>query len=184
MSIDKVEWSDNIDWWKEKLTPYFFDFVRGNKFRVNWSLVSQIQNMTADFIREFKDDLDWKILNSNQSIDEKILEEFWDKIDWKDILTRREFSEEFLKKHRHQLDWGQVSYFQGQLSEDFVNEMEHYIVWDKFNPYRSTYNQYSNEFKVKHYFDMSEYISGVKFWGEEVVIDISSDQPRVVVRKI
>lgn len=171
---------NSINWWNEELKPKFLDFWRENRFRVNWTDISKMKNMTADVIREFKDELDWDILNRNTSLSERTLEEFWDKIDWRDILTRREFSEDFLRKHKLDLDWKQISYFQGQLSEKFVNEMKDYIVWDQFNPYRSTWDKYSSKFKLKHFKQMPEYFKSEKFWGERISIVCENGRERLI----
>ena len=175
---------NSINWWNEELKPKFLDFWRENRFRVNWTDISKMKNMTADVIREFQNELDWNMLNRNTSIDEKTLEEFWDRIDWKDILTRREFSEDFIRKHKYDLDWKQISYFQGQLSEDFVEEMKDYIVWDQFNPYRNTWEKYSTQFKVRHWNDMKRYYkeSG-HFWGEELKLVCDCGEIRILRTK-
>ncbi len=159
----------DIDWWNEKITSNEITFWRENRFRIAWTDISKMKNLSKDFIREFQNELDWTILTRNSNIDESIIEEFWDKINMKDALTRREFSEEFLKRHRHELNWEMISYFQGHLSEQFVEEMKDYIVWDSFNPYRSTWEKYSTQFKVRHWNDMKRYyLESGHFWGEEL----------------
>lgn len=159
----------DVDWWNEKITSNEITFWRENRFRIVWTDISKMKNLSKDFIREFQNELDWTILTRNSNIDESIVEEFWDKINMKDALTRREFSEEFLKRHKHELDWEVISYFQGHLSEQFVEEMKDYIVWDSFNPYRSTWDKYSTQFKIRHWNDMKKYyLESGHFWGEEL----------------
>lgn len=172
--------SSDIDWWNETIKPDSISFWRENRHRLKWRDISKMKGLTVDFIREFQNELDWTILNRNNSLDEKTLEEFWDKFDWKDILTRRDFSEDFLRRHKYDLDWGLVSYFQGELSEEFVEEMKDYIVWDQFNPYRSTWDKYSSKFKVKHFKQMSEYFKGNKFWGERIALVVENGRERLV----
>ena len=173
--------SENIDWWNEKLTPNQIIWDREYRNSLRWHDVSKMQNITVDYIREFKDELDWTILARNDSISERTLEEFWDRIDWKDILTRREFSEDFLRRHAHVLDWKQISYFQGQLSEEFVEEMKDYIVWDQFNPHESTWEKYSTKFKIRHWNDMKKYyLESSHFWGEEIRMVCDCGEPRIM----
>ena len=172
---------NSIDWWNEELKPKFLDFWRENRFRVNWTDISKMKNMTADVIREFQNELDWNMLSRNNSIGEKTLEEFWNKFDWKDVLTRRYLSEDFIRKHKYDLDWGLISYFQGQLSEDFVEEMSNFIVWDQFNPHKSTWENYSIEFKIKHWNDMKRYYKeSAQFWGEELKLVCDCGEPRIM----
>lgn len=129
--------------------------------KFDWDQISKWKSLSIDFLREFKDKLNWQAITGNSSFSEDMMNEFRDKVDWKKLASDHYLSNDFIRKHRDRFDWERISYFQ-DLNEEFVEEMEDYIVWNWFNPTKSTYSKYSKEFKKKHEKQMSKYLEEIK----------------------
>lgn len=129
--------------------------------KFDWAQISKWKNLTVDFLREFGDRLDWRAITGNCFFTEEMMDEFRDKLDWKSLASNRYLSNDFIRKYKDRWDWERISYFQ-DLDEEFVEEMEDYIDWNWFNPCRSTYSKYSEEFKKKHEKQMAKYLEELK----------------------
>ena len=116
--------------------------------------------------------------NLSRKIKDKV---FGWEADLSNCIFDRQLSEDFIRKHKYDLNWEQISYFQGHLSEQFVEEMSDYIVWDQFNPHKSTWENYSTKFKIRHWNDMKRYyLESAHFWGEELRLVCDCSGPRIM----
>lgn len=59
--------------------------------RIDWSYISQYQNLTEDFIRKYSEVLDWSHLVKNQKLSRKFLKEFEYKLT---ALNKKDISED------------------------------------------------------------------------------------------
>ena len=98
-----------------------FDYIRENKNKVDWNVISSWQKLSEDFIREFQYRVNWVSISIYQKLSEEFIREFKDKVRWVGISIYQKLSEEFIREFKDEVDWDCISECQ-QLSEEFRRE--------------------------------------------------------------
>lgn len=83
------DYSDNVDF--EILVRYCIlneSFIRENKDKFNWTLLSSHQKLSEEFIEEFADRLDWDLLTLTQDFSDEFKDKHKDKINWEFVTIR------------------------------------------------------------------------------------------------
>ena len=120
--------TDEITLIRELTLDEVFDYIRENKNKVDWNVISSWQKLSEDFIREFQYRVNWDCISANQQLSEDFIREFENLVDWFYISECQKLSEEFIREFRDRVDWSCISYYQ-KLSEEFMREFEDKIDW-------------------------------------------------------
>src|SRR5574344_2680918 len=72
--------TNHIKFIRELSIEDVYQYIRDNKDKVDWNIISRYQSLSEDFIREFKDLVDWKCISRYQSLSEDFIREFKDKV--------------------------------------------------------------------------------------------------------
>lgn len=72
---------------------------------VNWTNISEFQNLSEDFIRQHSDKVQWTWISMMQHLSENFISEFKNKVVWDCISEYQNLSEDFIKKHEEYISW-------------------------------------------------------------------------------
>jgi len=64
------------------------DYIRKNKDKINWCLISAYQKLSEKIIRDYQDKVDWFWISANQKLSKEFIKEFKYKIYFKILLQR------------------------------------------------------------------------------------------------
>ena len=120
--------TDKIILIRELSLDEVLQYIRENKNKVKWDVVSKYQKLSEDFIREFQDKVDWDSISTDQKLSEDFIREFKDKIDWDYISSCQKLSEDFIREFADRVDWYYISNYQ-KLSEELIREFKDELNW-------------------------------------------------------
>ena len=80
---------------------------------VNWTAISQAQQLSVDFLDEFKDKVDWRTVSRSQRLPEPVIRYFKDYVHWPNICTFQKLSESFIAEFADRVSWEPLSPFSG-----------------------------------------------------------------------
>ena len=100
-----------------------FDYIRENKNKVDWNVISSWQKLSEDFIREFQYRVNWDCISACQQLSEDFIREFKDRVYWYRISSCQKLSEDFIREFEDRVDWLYICKYQN-LTEEFRKEFE------------------------------------------------------------
>ena len=89
--------TDKITLIRELTIDEVFDYIRENKNKVDWDIISSWQKLSEDFIREFQYRVYWDFISACQQLSEDFIREFENLVEWFYISECQKLSEEFIR---------------------------------------------------------------------------------------
>ena len=151
---------------------------------VDWSYISQSQQLSEDFIREFKDKVNWNTISFYQKLSEDFIREFKDKVDWYYISSYQKLSEDFIRDNKDKVNW---LYKSSKFKEEKIRECGLYECYDDyFIAYKAIRNDRYSHFNFQYqYLPGNTYEShcdctdeensfGLSVWTEEKALQYNN----------
>lgn len=142
-----IELMDGIDinWFELSSNPSFSPSIKSLKraieedAKINWSALSNNQNIDLSFVEKYKNFLNWTILTTNKKViniqEEKILDDFIEFLDWSYVSEHIELTNQILVKYEDSLIWKSINnrFDYNQFDLSVIDSIKDKIDWTKLS---------------------------------------------------